>query len=186
QLLPPRPSVCSGLGDAHLEPPRKLTSERGPVVHRNEPPISLEPDRPPADLPPPDLSRPRVDPFHAQLTRDALGTRPPTQGPRDRRRVLYGHLSAVHRLFALPVAPEPARPLSGLLPWRGNAVLVLLRRERSVLGEIHRDPTRISRLQPLVPVNAGSGQTVTTAFLQVGVTDDVGPHLRQPRPEFEP
>src|SRR5699024_11520283 len=65
------------------------------------------------------------------------------------------------------------------------AVLVLLRRERSVLGEIHRDPTRISRLQPLVPVNAGSGQTVTTAFLQVGVTDDVGPHLRQPRPELD-
>src|SRR5699024_8637250 len=125
-------------------------------------------------------------PFHAQLARDALGTRPPTQGPRDRCRVLYGHLSAVHGFFEVPVAPEPARPLSRLLPRLRNAVLVLLRRARAVLGEIHRYPARVRGPQALVPIDAGPGQTVTTAFLGVGVRHDVGPHLRQPRPEVEP
>src|SRR5699024_3530908 len=185
QNRPPGAAVGRGLRFGPRDPARQLRSERGPVVDRHEPAVPLEPDRPPADLPPPDLAGPPVHPLDAHFARDALSARPPTQGPRDRCRVLYGHLSAVHRLFEVPVAPEPARTLPRLLPRLTNAVLVLLRGERAVLGEVHRAPARTGGCQALVPVAARTRRRVAAALLRVGVGNDVGPHLRQPPLEVQ-
>src|SRR4249920_3277338 len=103
----------------------------------------------------------------AHLVGDALRAGPPAQRPGDRDGLAVVELDAVHGTLQRPVAPEPAGPVAGLLPGVGHVVLVLLRPEAAVLGEVDRDPARVLGLEPLGVVDVRAGPAVPLPLVRV-------------------